>query len=110
MFARVIGDDVSHPLCETDAAPIAQFADEFTLEAMDDVAQPAPVVGFVPFAISDQPDPETGPLDRFPCRGSGFTLVLGRLNSVPFDRSKGNVSHLLFPLQHSLGPVPRREV
>src|SRR5215813_11212915 len=94
MFTGVVGYDVCHSLLKSEAASVAQFAEKLAVQTMNNVTQPAPVVGSIAFAVSDQPDSKAGEFNCLPRGRSGFAFVLGLTNSVPIDRGEWNVSHL----------------
>jgi hypothetical protein len=62
---------------------------------MDDVAKPAPMVGSIAFAVSDQTYSKARKFDRLPDRRSSLAFVLGLTNCFPIDSVEWDVRHLV---------------
>src|SRR5262245_50124901 len=67
---------------------------------MNNMTEPAPVVGPIAFAVSDQPYSKAGEFGCFPRRSSEIPFVLGLANSVPIESGECN-ARPLFVIFHA---------
>ncbi|SDW78478.1 hypothetical protein SAMN03159474_01559 [Pseudomonas sp. NFACC08-1] len=68
---------VAHAGPEQELSAIFKFSIEFALEAKQDVAFGAPMVGQIPGCVFHHPYPNIPELPRAPISGSGDAFVLG---------------------------------
>lgn len=73
----LVGDLVAHAGLEQKLPTVFEFSIELALEAKQDMALGAPMVGQVTGCIFHHPYPNMPELPRAPISGSGDALVLG---------------------------------
>lgn len=80
MGLGLVGDLVAHAGLEQKLPAIFEFSIELALEAKQDVALGAPMVGQIPGCVFHHPYPNVPELPRAPIGGSGDAFVLGRFD------------------------------
>lgn len=89
MRFRVIRDLVAHSRCQCEFSAVFEFSDEFALDAQQDVAFDAPVIGEITRRVLDHAHPDIAKMPGTPVSQAGFTLVLGGFNQRPVGGAKG---------------------
>lgn len=80
MGLGLVGDLVAHAGLEQKLPTVFEFSIELALEAKQDMALGAPMVGQVPGRVFHHPHPNVSELPRAPIGSSGDALVLGRFD------------------------------
>src|SRR5437868_12833319 len=75
MLAVVVGHLIAHAGRKLERAPVLQVGDEFAIDAEDDVALGAPVIGDVARRIIDEPDADLAELPGTPGGDAGVALM-----------------------------------
>lgn len=76
----LVGDLVAHAGLEQKLPTVFEFSIELALEAKQDMALGAPMVGQVPGRVFHHPHPNIPELPRAPIGGSGNAFVFGRFD------------------------------
>ena len=89
MRFRVIRDLVAHSRFQREFSAVFKFSDEFALDAQQDMAFDAPVIGEIPRRVLDHAHPDIAKVPGTPVSQPGFALVLGGFNLRPVGSAKG---------------------
>src|SRR5882724_1180446 len=83
MLAVVVGHLIAHAGRQLERAPVLQVGDELAIDAEDDVALAAPVIGDVARRIVDEPHADLTELPGAPGGDAGIALVGRRRDALP---------------------------
>ncbi len=80
MRLGLVGNLIAHARLEQELPTVFEFSIELALEAKQDVALGAPMIGQVPGCVFHHPHPNIPELPRAPIGGSGDPFVFGRFD------------------------------
>jgi hypothetical protein len=106
MRVGAVRDLVAHAGREREGAAILEVGGQFTVDAEQDVAFLAPVVGLVARRIVDHPHANVAELARPPRCGARLARMHGRRDRAPVGRSERDAGHL-HAHHRSIVPVRR---
>ena len=106
MRVGAIGDLIAHARPEREGTPILEIGRQFAVNAKENVALVAPVIGDIARRVIDHPNADIAELLGPPCRNAGIALVGCRLDRGPVCRSERNCAHL-HDCYRSIVPVRR---
>jgi len=87
--ADIVGGDVTHSGFQQAPLSVVQLTGELTLQAVDDMAFPAPVIGQVSRTVFNDPNPQAGELDCMPQGRAAEAGMLAGSDGFPVDHLIG---------------------